>query len=116
MRINACITNDINFLLRTTDNETIYFDFEGRNTYLVSLFAYQNCFIVKVGSFNIPKRLIDLDKFRSSLITLFNWKEATTNVSSQVIRTLGRNEDEYALADIAIDLFEETPQHHQDQL
>ncbi|CEP09175.1 hypothetical protein [Parasitella parasitica] len=107
MRINACITNDINLLLRTTDNETVYFDFEGRNSYLVNLFTYQNCFIAyKVGSFNIPKRLVDLDKLRSSLIILFNWKESTINVSSQVICTLGRNEDEYALADVAIDFVE----------
>ncbi|KAG2229087.1 hypothetical protein INT48_005356 [Thamnidium elegans] len=110
MRINACITNDINLLLCTTDTETVYFDFEGRNGYLINLFTYQSCFVAyKVGSFNIPKRLVDLDKFRSSLITLFNWKESTINVSNQVICTLGRMENEYALADVAMDLFEEKP-------
>ncbi|KAI8642005.1 hypothetical protein BD408DRAFT_443839 [Parasitella parasitica] len=87
-----------------------YFDFEGRNGYLVDLFTHRNCFIAyKVGSFYIPKRLVDLDKFRNSLITLSNWKESTINVSSQVIRSLGRNGDKYALADVAIDLFEEDP-------
>ncbi|KAG2207220.1 hypothetical protein INT47_012273, partial [Mucor saturninus] len=56
---------------------------------------------------HLNKRLVDLDKFRDSIITLFSWKEFTINVSNQVICTLGRKENEYALTDVAVDVFEE---------
>jgi hypothetical protein len=105
IRINACIKNGIDLLLNNYDTRISYFDFEGRNAYIVQLFKFEGCFVsFKVGSFQIPKDLVQLDNFRSSLISLYAWKNATIQNSQNVLSALSKDDANYSLADIADDL------------
>ncbi|KAI7902934.1 uncharacterized protein BX663DRAFT_434371, partial [Cokeromyces recurvatus] len=72
IRINACIKNEIDLLLNNNNTQINYLDFDGRHAYILQLFSFEGCFVTfKVDSFKIPKNLIGLSNFRSSLINLY---------------------------------------------
>jgi hypothetical protein len=105
LRINACIMNDINLLLSNTDTRTNYFDFTGRQSYISQLFSFEGCYVAyKVGSFVIPKNLMQLDQFRFSLINLYNWKKCTVDNSNNVLLALSKEEEEYGLVEVSNDI------------
>jgi hypothetical protein len=105
IHINACIKNEIDLLPNNHDTRISYFDFEGRKAYISQLFSYDDYLVTfKVGQFQIPKNLIQLDGFRSSLINLYAWKNATIQNSQNVLSALSKNDANYSLVDIADDL------------
>lgn len=106
MRINACISNDINLLFGDNSTRINYFDFSGRQAYVSQLFNYDGCSVAyKVSSFLIPKNLVGLDQFRLSLITLYNWKKTTIDNGRKVIVQLSKSEEDYGLVDVSNDIF-----------
>lgn len=107
LRINACISNDINLLLGNTNTRINYFDFSGRRAYISQLFSFDGCSVAyKVGSFTIPKNLIGLDQFRFSLIALYNWKKCTIDNGRKVIVQLSKAEEDYGLVDVSNDILD----------
>ncbi|KAI9333633.1 hypothetical protein BD770DRAFT_26945 [Pilaira anomala] len=110
LRINACISNDINLLLGNTSTRINYFGFSGRQAYVSQLFNFDGCFVAyKVGSFTIPKDLIGLDQFRFSLITLYNWKKYTIDNGRKVIVQLSKSEEKYGLIDVSNNILDYCP-------
>lgn len=80
LRINTCIINDINLLLKNYDTVIPYFDFTGRRAYISQLFGYKDCYVVnKVAEFTIPKTLIHLNQFHFFLMALSIWKYCTVD-------------------------------------
>lgn len=107
LRINACISNDINLLFGNTNTRINYFDFSGRQAYVSQLFNFDGCSVAyKVGSFTIPKDLIGLEQFRFSLITLYNWKKCTIDNGRKVIVQLSKSEEDYGLIDVSNDILD----------
>ena len=105
LRINACIINDINLLLGNANSRINYFDFSGRQSYISQLFSFDGCFVAyKVGSFTIPKNLMQLNQFRFSLIALYRWKKCTIDNSKKVLFEILKAEDDYGLVEVSNDI------------
>jgi hypothetical protein len=105
LQINACISNDVNLLLVNNNSCINYFDFAGRQAYILQLFNFDVCYVAyKVGSFIIPKDLIGLDQFRLLLISLYNWKNCTIDNARKVNVQLSKSEEDYGLVDISNDI------------
>lgn len=81
---------------------TAYFDFAGRRAYMSQFFGIEDCYVAhKVGEFTIPKTLIHLNQFRSSLINLFKWKYCTINNSKAILLALANYDERYGAANIS---------------
>ncbi|KAI8875900.1 hypothetical protein K501DRAFT_279936 [Backusella circina FSU 941] len=103
--INAYILNDINLLLHHKNNDIVYYDFEGKRSYLAQLFNYENYLVTyKIGSFIIPKTLQQRGNTRASITNLFYWKEAVINNSNNGMTGLIKEDEEHSLVDIANDI------------
>jgi hypothetical protein len=88
--------------LKNTDVDISYLDFTGRKAYACQLFSFEDCFIAhNVGSFIVPKSLVELDQFHHSIITLWKWKESLIGNSNTISLAPLDENSRYALNDIS---------------
>lgn len=102
IRINCCILNQIHLMTNSTKDTSLYYDFVGRKGYLCQIFKYEDAYICqKIEDIYIPKSLLELDCFRSSLKSLFGYKHHLIDLSNNIsLANFGR-ERQYHLADIS---------------
>lgn len=93
LRINACILNDAQLMTRSTEKSLLYMDFIGREGYLAQIFRFEDVFVThKIDSIYIPKTLIELIYFKSSLKSLYIWKLQLVDLCNKL--TIARFEEE----------------------
>ncbi|KAI7898229.1 uncharacterized protein BX663DRAFT_533450 [Cokeromyces recurvatus] len=101
MRINSCILSHIHLMTSSTEDTVLYYDFIGRYGYLCQLFEFKGAYVCqKIQDIPIPKCLLELDSFRSSLKNLFAWKEHLVNLSNMISLANYNQEKQYRLVDI----------------
>lgn len=101
MRINSCILSHIHLMTNSTEDTVLYYDFIGRDGYLCQLFEFKGAYVCqKIQDIYMPKCLLELDSFRSSLKNLFAWKEHLVNLSNMVSLANFNQEKQYRLVDI----------------
>src|ERR1700722_1791194 len=75
IRINAALLNNINSITDHVEKSIIYMDWFGRRGYTAQIFRHGNCFIGQhISSLYVPRCLLELDSFRSTVTQLYKWK------------------------------------------
>ncbi|KAG0757608.1 hypothetical protein G6F62_007207 [Rhizopus arrhizus] len=101
IRINSAIACNIhNITKKELDIE--YMDWRGRIGYMAQLFFFQGVVVAhQIDSLYIPKLLLELDNFRSTLKRLYTWKEKKIKISNEIRLAAFEEQRKYMAADIS---------------
>ncbi|KAG1048094.1 hypothetical protein G6F43_009495 [Rhizopus delemar] len=101
IRINSAIAYNIHNITKK-ELAIEYMDWRGRIGYMVQLFFFQGVVVAhQVDSLYIPKLLLELDNFRSTLKRLYTWKEKKIKISNEIRLAAFEEQRKYMAADIS---------------
>ncbi|KAG0163098.1 hypothetical protein DFQ30_000739 [Apophysomyces sp. BC1015] len=101
IRINSAIANNI-YNITKKELDIQYMDWRGRIGYMVQLFYFQGVIVAhQFDSLYIPKMLLELDDFRSTLKCLYAWKVTKIKISNEVRLAAFEEQRRYMTADVS---------------
>lgn len=103
LRINSCILNEIHLSTQDNDNQLIYFDYDGKFSYIVQLYRYENFFVGhKIGSFAMISSLLELQHLQKKSVTnLYSWRESALELSNKILLSHINQSYKYDLIEVS---------------
>ncbi|KAG1052339.1 hypothetical protein G6F43_005512 [Rhizopus delemar] len=100
IRINSAIAYNIHNITKK-ELAIEYMDWRGRIGYMAQLFFFQGVVVAHLDSLYIPKLLLELDNFRTTLKRLYAWKEKKIRISNEIRLAAFEEQRKYMAADVS---------------
>ncbi|KAI7890053.1 uncharacterized protein EV154DRAFT_512778 [Mucor mucedo] len=101
IRTNISILNNISNI-RKQSSDTLYMDWRGREGYMVHVFQFKDVMVSYfVKDLYIPKNIMELNDFRSTLQYLCFWRDSLVKLSNEIKLAVYKEKRKYIVSGIS---------------